>query len=51
MPEINQIIEALVKFRDERNWEQFHNTKDLWMAISIEVITRIQNSTSLSFRT
>ena len=36
MPEINQIIEALVKFRDDRNWEQFHNTKDLSMAISIE---------------
>jgi NTP pyrophosphatase (non-canonical NTP hydrolase) len=36
MLEINQIIEALVKFRDERNWEQFHNTKDLAMAISTE---------------
>ena len=36
MPEISQIIEALLKFRDERNWEQFHNTKDLAMAIFIE---------------
>ena len=23
-------------FRDERNWKQFHNTKDLAIAISIE---------------
>ena len=30
------IIEELVKFRDEREWEQFHNSKDLALAISIE---------------
>ena len=36
MSEINQIINELVAFRDERNWEQFHNSKDLALAISIE---------------
>lgn len=36
MPEINSIIEALKQFRDERDWEQFHNPKDLAIAISIE---------------
>ena len=31
-----EIIEALLKFRDERDWAQFHNAKDLALAISIE---------------
>lgn len=26
----------LLKFRNERNWEQFHNPKDLALALSIE---------------
>jgi len=26
----------LIKFRDDRNWEQFHNSKDLALALSIE---------------
>ncbi|MBP2616603.1 MULTISPECIES: nucleotide pyrophosphohydrolase [Chryseobacterium] len=29
-------IEKLIKFRDERDWEQFHNSKDLALALSIE---------------
>ena len=33
---IEQITGALVEFRDERNWEQFHNPKDLALALSIE---------------
>ncbi|MCW3071351.1 MAG: nucleotide pyrophosphohydrolase [Bacteroidetes bacterium] len=36
MPDINKITEALIKFRNERDWEQFHNPKDLALAISIE---------------
>ncbi len=28
--------EALIKFRNERDWEQFHNPKDLALALSIE---------------
>jgi len=36
MSEINEITAALVKFRDERNWDQFHNPKDLALAINIE---------------
>lgn len=30
------IISELIKFRNERDWEQFHNSKDLALAISIE---------------
>jgi NTP pyrophosphatase (non-canonical NTP hydrolase) len=36
MNDIQILIDELVKFRDERNWSQFHNTKDLALAISIE---------------
>ena len=34
--EIEELIDRLIKFRDERNWEQFHNSKDLALALSIE---------------
>jgi NTP pyrophosphatase (non-canonical NTP hydrolase) len=34
--DIEKLIEELVKFRDARNWSQFHNSKDLALAISIE---------------
>ncbi|MBI5073586.1 MAG: nucleotide pyrophosphohydrolase [Nitrospirae bacterium] len=34
--EIEEITDLLIKFRDERNWEQFHNSKDLALALSIE---------------
>ncbi len=30
------LTNELIKFRDERDWEQFHNPKDLALAISIE---------------
>ncbi len=36
MSEIKEIIEALLQFRDERDWEQFHDSKNLATAISIE---------------
>jgi len=30
------ISDFLIRFRDERNWAQFHNSKDLAIALSIE---------------
>lgn len=33
---MKEIIEALLKFRNERDWEQFHNPKDLAIAINVE---------------
>ena len=33
---MEDIIKELIKFRDERDWEQFHNAKDLALAINIE---------------
>ena len=34
--EIDELIQFLVKFRDERDWKQFHNAKDLALAINVE---------------
>ena len=34
--DINKIIEQLIQFRDERDWKQFHDSKNLATAISIE---------------
>lgn len=36
MGEIKEITNELLKFRNERDWEQFHNPKDLAIAINIE---------------
>lgn len=33
---MEEIIQALVKFRDERDWKQFHDSKDLAIALNIE---------------
>ncbi len=36
MSDIKEIIDSLIKFRDERDWKQFHDTKNLALALSIE---------------
>lgn len=36
MSKIQHLIEQLTKFRDQRNWKQFHNPKDLAIALNIE---------------
>jgi len=36
MSDNQEIIQQLVRFRNERDWEQFHNPKDLALALSIE---------------
>lgn len=36
MKEIEEITQELLKFRNERDWEQFHNPKDLALAINVE---------------
>jgi NTP pyrophosphatase (non-canonical NTP hydrolase) len=36
MSDTADIIQQVIRFRDERDWEQFHNSKDLALAISIE---------------
>jgi NTP pyrophosphatase (non-canonical NTP hydrolase) len=36
MRDTQEITAALLKFRDERDWAQFHNPKDLALALNIE---------------
>jgi NTP pyrophosphatase (non-canonical NTP hydrolase) len=36
MSDIKEITNALIKFRNDRDWEQFHNPKDLAVALNIE---------------
>lgn len=33
---MKEVIDQLIRFRDERDWEQFHNSKDLALAINVE---------------
>jgi hypothetical protein len=30
---MEELLHALLKFRNDRDWEQFHNAKDLALAI------------------
>ena len=36
MTDIESITLKLVQFRDERDWAQFHNPKDLALAVNVE---------------
>jgi NTP pyrophosphatase (non-canonical NTP hydrolase) len=35
-PTLEEITEFLVAFRNERDWHQFHNAKDLALALNVE---------------
>jgi NTP pyrophosphatase (non-canonical NTP hydrolase) len=36
MSDLKELEQLLIDFRNERDWEQFHNPKDLALALSIE---------------
>ena len=36
MDKYQQVVQELIKFRDDRDWQQFHDSKNLALAISIE---------------
>lgn len=36
MSDISELMRQLIAFRDARDWKQFHNPKDLAIALSIE---------------
>ena len=36
MSDLEDLRQAIVKFTQERDWDQFHNGKDLALALSIE---------------
>jgi len=43
MNDLKQILERLIKFRDERNWKQFHTPENLAKSISIEANELLEN--------
>ena len=36
MSEFSELLQILENFRDERDWAQFHDSKNLALALSIE---------------
>jgi len=36
MEDLEILTQALIDFRDERDWSQFHNPKDLALALNVE---------------
>lgn len=40
---MKEITERAVKFRDERNWSQFHTPKDLAISLSLEASELLEN--------
>lgn len=40
---MKDVIEALLKFRDERNWKQFHTPENLAKSIVLEAAELLEN--------
>lgn len=36
MSDIQKLIKSIIKFRDARDWKQFHNTKDMTLSLVLE---------------
>jgi NTP pyrophosphatase (non-canonical NTP hydrolase) len=43
MIEMESLIKKVVKFRDERDWKQFHNIKDLAISLTLESSELLEN--------
>ncbi|WP_409252825.1 nucleotide pyrophosphohydrolase [Bacillus sp. SCS-153A] len=43
MSDIQSLINSVNKFRDDRNWRQYHNPKDLAISISIEAAELLED--------
>ncbi|HML36803.1 MAG TPA: nucleotide pyrophosphohydrolase [Bacillota bacterium] len=39
----DKTIAEILKFRDERNWKQYHNPKDLAISLSLEAAELLEN--------
>ncbi|QPW51912.1 nucleotide pyrophosphohydrolase (plasmid) [Bacillus thuringiensis] len=40
---MKEIISELIEFREERNWKQFHNPKDLAVSVTLEAAELLEN--------
>jgi len=43
MSEIKKITEKIKKFRDDRDWKQFHNHKDLALSLVLEAVEVLEH--------
>ena len=43
MEEIKAITKKIKKFRDERDWEQFHNHKDMALSLVLEAVEVLEH--------
>lgn len=43
MTEISELITIVNKFRDDRDWRQYHNPKDLALSLSLEASELLEN--------
>ncbi|OAS13356.1 nucleotide pyrophosphohydrolase [Paenibacillus oryzisoli] len=40
---MDAIIKKIIEFRDERDWKQFHNAKDLAISLTLEASELLEN--------
>lgn len=40
---MKELTEKVLQFRNERNWSQFHNPKDLAISLSLEASELLEN--------
>jgi NTP pyrophosphatase (non-canonical NTP hydrolase) len=40
---VEKVLEEILSFRKERDWEQFHNPKDLVISLSLEASELLEN--------
>lgn len=40
---MNDLVNAILAFRDERDWKQFHNPKDLAISITLEAAELLEH--------
>ncbi|MCR8636825.1 nucleotide pyrophosphohydrolase [Paenibacillus radicis (ex Xue et al. 2023)] len=40
---MDSIIKKIIEFRDERDWKQFHNPKDLAISLTLEASELLEN--------
>ncbi|MGX6961109.1 nucleotide pyrophosphohydrolase [Vagococcus xieshaowenii] len=40
---MDELIKEINQFRDERDWRQFHNAKDLALSVSLEASELLEN--------
>lgn len=40
---MKKITSEIIKFRDDRNWKQFHYPKDLALSLSLEASELLEN--------